>query len=88
MIDGKAPAGPKLSKQQRYTLVGVAIAVLLIFAGVFLHVIFPAWGQTLEPAPAVSYPSDVGENGETIPPEVFDEGDEGTGDLPTNAAPL
>ena len=75
MIDGKSPVAPKLSKQQRNTLLGVLVALLFIFAGVFLHVIFPAWGQPLAPAPGVAYPSDVGDEGETIPPEVFDEGD-------------
>ncbi len=88
MIDGKSPPASKLSKQQRNTLIGVLIAVILIFGGVFLHVIFPAWGQPLEAAPSVTYPSDVGEDMETIPPEVFDEGDEGSGDVPPNAAPL
>lgn len=94
MIEAKAsPEGTsKLSKQQKYALAGIGLALLLIFAGVLLHLADPSRGEPLAPPPPVSFPSDVGEDEadmETIPPELFDEeGVDGDLAVPPTGAPL
>lgn len=74
-------------KKTKLVWAGLALALLLIFGGVILHLFNPSRGEPLEPGPSVGYPADVpDEDHEGIPPEVFDEG---TGDeAPAPANPL
>ncbi len=83
-----APANPALSKQQRVALVGLGLAVGLIFGGVLLHVIFPTRGEPLAPPPAVSYPPDVGPDEETGDSYYDEHGEPEGEDFPPGAEPL
>ncbi len=63
----------KLSRAQCYWLVGIALALLLIFAGVLLQVVFPNRGEPFASAHEVHPTDHIHEEMDGIPPNIFNE---------------